>query len=790
MIRSYIITGLRNLWKSKLFVFSNALGLGVALASCIAAYLWVAYDREFDDFHKDGKVANIYKLHSLWDSGQNILSPFALGPLAASEITGITNFSRYSFENGVVIGEREGFEEGIAFADSSFFEMFDFKVLEGELNSFRKGQYVVISRQLSNKLFGSDNPIGQQVSVKLENMELIELFVAAVIENIPDNSTFTFEAMVRIEQYQMVKDIPSNFWGIWPAFSTFFEIKDSERLETINDQFQNYLSLQQGDLSGFQLEHFKADFTMSEILGAMVNVRMWNAPVRILTIMAFLIFLIACFNLSNTTFALMSRRRKEIGVRKVLGAGSVQIFVQFFVEVSLTVGLALVIGLSISKYIVPSFADMWAQGIGNRWDTLIFRLKDIDDLNFGIYLMLILFTSILLVGIYPAMVGSRSKPIIQMRNELRVTGTDFFSRSLLVLQFSLTLLVLVSGVILTRNASYMLNKDLGYDSDQIMYVKVDNEKDFVQFSKTVNQIPGVKQTTGSQDHLGVRSWTRTLEFGNRKVRTRRYLVNGDYLRIAGLKLKEGRFLLESDYGKSAVVTKRLLKQLAITDPIGSIVTLGDKKYSVVGVVEDIVDNWYMLDNRNKIPQLFLQADPSRSHDFLIVKSESAEIQSVYSRIEKEWKSLFPSVPINAGQQLQGGPLTTATNLKDVFLFLTTMTLLLSCIGIYSLAALNAEKRIFEIGIRKVLGASVAQIIRMLSKEFLAILLFSIAIGTMATYFLLQGVIDSNFKVIFIEVNWVYYVIASLFLLVAGLVTSGSIISRFAHRNPVETLRND
>lgn len=777
-------------------MFINAMGLGISLACCIAAYLWIAYDWEFDNFHKDEQVANVYKLHSHWENpspGQNILAPYGLAPLAAGELAGIEQYTRYYFDKGYVSYDKQGIREGIASADSSFFEMFDFPVFTGDLNTFKDEQYTIISRELAKKIFRDEDPVGQTISITLSNEEPIPLIVGAVIENIPHNTSFTFDVMIRMEVRRRISGFSGNDWKPYPTYSTFFKIKDPGNLPVLNEQFQKYLELCEGSLSKFKLEHFKADFTMTEILGAMVNVRMWQKPIKILTGMAILIFLISCFNLANTSFALMARRLKEIGIRKTLGASRSQIFIQFLVEICITVILSLIIGLLIAQHIVPIFSDMWAQGIGNRWDSLIFRLEDVNGLKFFITLLLLVFTGVAIAGFYPALIYSKSRPVKLLKREEEVRGTNIFSRSMLILQFSITLLILISGIIFMENSSFMMNKDMGFDGDQMIYVQFETGEDLQLFSNSIDQLSGVSSTAGSQNHVGVSFNRNEISVDEKKSVSWLYHISEAYFNTMGFRLKEGRRLLASDYGKSVIVTENFVKQFKLDNPIGKTVKWQDKHYSIIGVIDDIVDNWYVVKSLNESPKIFFHAAPRQNDRFLAIKTESNQTDEVYSRVQDTWNKLFPLKPFEGNSQighLNNGQLMTANNLKKIFAFLTIMTILLSLAGIYALAALNVEKRTHEIGIRKVLGASVSQLVRLVNREFVLTLLIAGVIGSSACYFLFQNIIDNDFKIIFIEIGWTPYLIASLFLVLVGMITSGSLIYKTATRNPVNTLRNE
>lgn len=788
MFSSYFTIALRNLWKNKVYVFINSLALGISMASFIAAYLWVAYDREFDDFHKDEKVEHIYKLHAHWDGHQSILSPYPLGPAATSDIAGIQRFTRYSFEKGLVIGGDKGFQQGVGVADSTFYSMFDFPLVSGSLTSFNHDSWVIISKSLSEKLFGNENPIQKSISLKFGNLEPVNFLVGAVIQDIPHNTSFTFDLMIRIESYQKIKGIKPNNWGPWPAVSTFYEVSKGTQIADVNTLFQGYIESHELDIDRYTLEHFKANFTMTEILGAMVNVRMWQTPIRVLTIMAVVLFMIACFNLSNTSFSLMAQRMNEIGVRRALGASRNHIIFQFLLEISATILISLVIGLLMANIIVPRFADIWAQGIGNRWDTLVFRLDQIDQVTYLITLLILVILGVALAGIYPAIFFSKLKPVVIFKGDVKVGGTNWFSRILLVFQFSISLVMLIMGVMFIKNSHYMLSKEVGFDKDHIVYLKTTNEYDDVDFQQAVRQIPGVVQTTWTKDHLGAVSESKARIDGI-DLSIRRYRVSEDYLDLMGVELKEGRPLLKSDFQK-VVVTEKFAAQAHVENPIGRMIRMGNRDYRIVGVVGDVVDQWRMNDQQGQIPHVFTLASTEANRDYLVIRTHPDQAESVLMDVIDRWDEHYSTTPFYGGMMLKGGPYQSSLDMRNIFIFLTTMTLLLSCLGLYTLAALNVRKRLKEIGIRKVLGSSVFQILKRLNREFVVILMLSAVLGTSMSQWLLKLMTESNLSVLFIDGRWELLAGSASLLVLLGLATSVMIISRGANQDPANLLRNE
>lgn len=789
MLLSYLTIAFRNLWKNKVFVLINSLALGISIASFIAAYLWVAYDREFDDFHKDDNVEGIYKVHAHSDSHQSILSPYALGAAAASDVAGINRFTRYSFEKGVVVGENKGFYEGVGVADSTFFSMFDFPLIYGNLNSFNKEFGVVISKKLSEKLFGDENPIQKPISVKFGNKEPVRFFVGAVIQDIPHNTSFTFDLMIRIEHYQKIKNINQNSWDVWPAVSTFFEVNKMASISDMNMLFQKFIDDHDLNIERYSLEHFKADFTMTEIWGAMVNVRMWQTPIRVLAAMAVVLFMIACFNLSNTSFSLMAQRMNEIGVRRSLGASRYQIVLQFLLEISATIFISLIIGLFAANIIVPVFADMWAQGIGNRWDTLVFRIEDINRVKYLITLIVLVIWGVSLAGIYPAIFFSKLKPVVLFKGDAKVRGTNFFSRFLLVFQFSVSLIMLIMGLTFIKNSNYMINKDAGFDKGRIVHVKTNDEIDFSGLQHAANQIPGVMGSTWSKDHLGTVS-TSKVEVDQNEITTRRYEVGEDYLDLVGIQLKEGRKLLKSDYKKVVIVTEKFAEEAHLKSPVGKVLRIGNQSYMIVGVVGDVVDQWGINQRQNQIPQIFMLASNKTKTGNLVIRTAPNKAEGVQEELVAIWNDKYPTIPFQGGMLLKDGAYQTSLDIRNIFMFLTIMTILLSCLGVYTLAALNVRKRLKEIGIRKILGSSVLQIMKKLNREFFVILLISAVIGSFLSQWLLSVIAQGNLRVLFVEVRWELLACSATLLLIVGLATSSLIIARGANQNPANILRDE
>jgi ABC-type antimicrobial peptide transport system permease subunit len=793
MIKNYLRVAFRSFRKNKSYIIINALGLGVSLACCVAAYLLLAYNIEFDNFHDDKKVSNVFRFHTLAKDkdGKTLRqaqAPIVLPPIAASEISGIENYTRFIYGGGSLRYNDKVFNEGIAFVDSSFFEIFDYPLMSGSHRFLKDKNSIFLNEELAKKYFGDEDPVGKMLVLTSVNESEIELLVGGVIKKFPINNTFTFNALMRIENFMEIQKIKDDDWSDWRNPSTFMKLTSPENAPQISAQFSKYIPERnrlRTDMvvDAYLLEPFKIAYDQNDIRYSWVNHRMSPAPLVIFTSMALIILLIACFNLTNTSIAMTAKRLKEVGVRKAIGAARGQIISQFLLETLITISLSLIVGLLLAQVIVPAFASMWNFPYG---------LEDMNGLNLFIALVVLVFISALIAGIYPAISSSKFKPTLLLKGDVKIKGTNMLTRMLVALQFALSVIVLIAGVVFIQNTRYQDTIKFGYDKEMVITLSIQGERDFEIMEKAVVSNPKILSVGVSDGNIGSNNYQTPVRVDTGRYEVQAVGVGKNYFETMGLRFSEGRtFNLDnaSDQAEGVVVNKAFVEKTGLKDPLDKVVTLHDTKRRILGIIENHVDNLY----RSKDPEPFIFY-PAGKHQYIMmfVKAEKADLGEIQKYLETTWKQLFPTKFFESNYQedlvLKNSRETNA-NLEKIFLFITVLGGLLSASGIFALASLNIAKRTKEIGIRKALGASITNVVTLLNKEFVIILFFAAVMGSVGGYYLTNALL-ADIYAYHIPVEIASVVACASFIFGVGLLTTSSTILKAAKANPVDTLRNE
>ncbi len=793
MLKNYLLVALRNFAKNKSFIIINALGLGVSLACCIAAYLLLAFNIEFDTFHANEKVSNVFRIHTITKekdgkTSKDCQAPLVMSPIAAQELAGIEKYTRFLYGSGSLRYEDKSNTEGLAFADSSFFDMFDFPLASGSHKFFKDKNSIFLTEEFARKYFGNDDPTGKLMVLNSVNESEIELLVGGVVKKFPLNNTFNFQGIVRIENYTDIHKISDSDWADWRNPSTFVALTPGADAEQISSQFSKYIPVRNEKrtdvvVQSYILEPFKSRYNQNDIRASWVTHRMSPEPLIIFSSMAFIILLIACFNLTNTSIAMTAKRLKEVGVRKAIGAGRSQIISQFLFETLLTITLSLVVGWLLAQIIVPAFSSMW---------NLPYGLKDMNGLNLFIALIILVFLAALVAGLYPALLSSKFKPTLLLKGGIKIKGTNVLTRTLVGMQFALSVIVLIGGVVFIQNAKYQDTMEFGYDTDMVITVQLQGERDFELMEKAILPNPKILSVGVSDGNVGSNNYPTPVGIDTGKVNVQAMGVGKNYFETMGLRLSEGRtfnFDNASDQTEGVVVNRAFVAKTGLVDPIEKTVILHDNKRRILGVIENHVDNLY----RSKEPEPFIFYPAGKNQYVLLeVRTEPANLGEVQKYLETTWKQLFPSRGFQSQYQedlVLKNSREVNSNLERIFLFITVLGGLLSASGIFALASLNIAKRTKEIGIRKALGASVKNVVSLLNREFLIILSVAATVGAVAGYYLTNALL----KVIYayhVPVGIISIVLSTLFIFILGMFTTSTTIFKAARANPVDTLRNE
>ena len=793
MLFNYLLVAFRNLRKNKSYVIINTLGLGIALACCITAYLLLAYNIEFDNFHDDEKVAGIFKVHTLSTGkdgsiARDVQAPITLLPTAVEEIAGIKRYTRFLYGGGALYYGDKAFNEGIAFADSTFFDLFDYPLKAGSHRFFHDKASIFITEKVAEKYFGKDDPIGKlMVFTSGEDTE-IEVLIGGVVKEFPTNNTFNFDILMRMEHFMEMNKIRDDDWSDWRNPATFVEVSSADNAAQVAAQFSKYIPNRnklRTDMvvDSYELVPFKSKYSGDDIRYNWVAHRIGAEPLIVFTAMAGLILLIACFNLTNTSIAMAGKRLKEVGVRKSVGASRLHIVFQFLFETVLLIVFSVLIGLLMAQVIVPAFISMW---------NLPYALKDLDGVNLFVALVIMVFLAALLAGMYPALLSSKLKPTALLKGSVKMKGTNGLTRTLVAAQFALSVIVMIAGVVFIQNAKFQEQIKFGYDHERIIVVRLGGERDFKAMESAIASNPKILSVGVSDGSIGRNSYQTPVRVDTGQHNVQALGVGKNYFETMGLRLIVGRsFDLEnaSDQSEGIIVNKEFVDRVGMADPIDQVVVLHDARRRILGVIENHVDNLF----RSKEPEPFVFY-PAAQHQYitLLVKTERADLAETQKYLETTWKEIFPGKPFESQFQqdiLLEGSKQMNGNMKKIFFFITILGGLLSASGIFALASLNVIKRTKEIGIRKTLGATVNNILGLMNREFVIVLLLAAILGSVGGYYATNALLGILYAY-HINVGFFPVVLSAIFIFAIGIFTTSVTILKAARSNPVDTLRTE
>jgi ABC-type antimicrobial peptide transport system permease subunit len=791
MIRTFLFLAIRNFLKNKGFVVINVLGLGTALGCCIVAYLNYRFESDYNKMHRN--YDEIYKINVRRDTidsspGYSI-SPVSLGPSIASGIAGIEHVVRFARKNMPVRCNEnnkvtELFIEDIGFADKDFLRMFTFPMKWGDSTAFKDRDKILLSEETSEKFYGHQNPLGKTITVYNEQGKGIVMTIGGVFKKMPYNSIIEFEAVTLYENYLSIFDISELDWKNWTA-ATFLQIPDLKRAHEIENILSNYIDIQNKNLPEWKIKKYDIqslkDFTKDShhLLLNWVGTDLHPAQTITLIIMALLLLLLACFNYLNTAIAFSNKRLKEIGIRKAFGSNRFALVIQFIGENFLICFLALIVSLYIGKL------------LGNEYNKMISfnMIGDNFILDTGVwkFLIAILIFTTILSSFYPAFYISSFNPIKVIQGTVKFSGADIFSRLLLILQFSISLIGLVSSIAFAQNARFQRDFDFGYNKDQIITIPAGSNSNLTILKREVENNPNVIEAVATGDHIPLNSVMGTAKYIDHNEEVRLLNTNADYCKFMDIKIVAGRDLTEeyesSDRSRSALINESLVRKFRWEDPIGKSIKIDTQNLVIVGVFNDYYKNLY-----DPIVPTLMRLAPKDQLKTLLVKGDKSNLLSLNEQLKKEWEKLFPNA-IYEGIIGDMNFVYSQSNNKSiikVFNFLSVVAVFLSLIALYTLVSLNILKRTKEIGIRKVLGASSLLINYAIIKPFFTILILASIVGGYGGY-ILSRMLLNNVWLHHIHVNARIISLPVAALLIIALITLSYKVYYTLWKNPINML---
>ncbi len=801
MIKNYLLITLRNLLKNKLFIFINVFGMGVAIACCIVAYLNWEYSDKWDASFKN--TDDIYRVQ-FWREFQGSnerygIIPMPLAGYIKQNVKDVKSVTRYhTTYSDIRIGD-EIFGTQMAFADSSFFEFFDYELKYGSFDNFYDRSQIFISDETARKYFNKEDVVGQMLTQiildKNGSRNPKEFIIGGVFKKKPSNNSFGFEVITLFDNFWDVNldpEMSENSWKRWTA-ALFLKIEDPSLVKGVTAALQNYVAPQNKVREDFKITSYYLQPFVGMMATNRANPRLnsdWlqggipNEAVVVPAIMSVMLLLLACFNFTNTSIAISSRRLKEIGIRKVMGGLRTQLVFQFLGENLILCFLGLIAGLLLAEWLVPAYDSLWP------W--LELHLSYSENVGFLLFLILLLVITALIAGSYPAFYITAFEPVSILKGKAKFGGTNWFTRILLGGQFVISLLSIIMGVAFYNNGIYQKNYDLGFATSGVVSAWVGNEGAYNTYRDAVSKHPDVVAVAGTRHHIGNSYYNDPVKYESVEREVDIMEVGDDYFDVMDVTLLTGRKFnkdSETDLKESVIVTEEFIKEFGWEgDVIGKrLVWMDTVQLYVVGVVKNIYSRalWAPIE-----PMMIRYTSPDK-YQQLVVKAAPGKLAEINDFMEAQWKEVFPNSLYN-GQLIDEALQETNDinkNVTTMFGFLGFFAALMTGIGLYTLVSLNIVKRMKEIGVRKVLGASVGNIAGVINFEFIINLLVATLIGGSLGYFGSNALMDSIWEY-YLELNTASLLISISIMVVVAMLAVGYKTVATAMLNPTKTLRDE
>lgn len=783
MIKNYFKIAFRNLWKNKGYSALNIFGLAIGITCASLIFLWVENEVDYDSSIPEQEQVFYVPTNQMYQGEWQTFysSPGPLAKALKNEIPEVEKAGRtwtasllFSVDDNVINSSGR-------YADADMLDIFGVSFIEGNAkNAFEKLNSIVITKDTATKLFGKGtHALGK--NIRINNSETLE--ITGVIENLPNNFSFSFNWLAPFELF--AKDNP---WtkGYGNNFAdTFVKLAPGADVASVDQKVRKLLPSKTEDadteaiLHSSKDWHLRSKFKNGKVVGGAIEF------VRLFTIIALIILLIACINFMNLSTARSEKRANEVGVRKALGSGKKTLIIQFITEALLTASIASIISVVLLMVLLPQF------------NILIEK-----QLNLGLTkpLHLLFLLGITLVcgvfaGLYPAFYLSSFKPVEVLKGVRNKKGSaTFIRKGLVITQFAVSIIFIISTIIVYQQVQHVKNRDLGLQKENLIQMPVNGDiiknfdpiKQDMLASGMVKNVSLNSSAVFSSDYNGSGlTWQDGTDTEDILIRFR--WITSDFLKTAGMKIVEGRGFsgnLAKD-STNILITQSFAKLMGPGSAVGKIVNR-DQDYTVIGVVKD-----YLYGDMYGTSQPLMFFYGTETARFLYVKTKTGVASTqVLSSLEKIMKKYNPAFPfeyafVDDAFNAQFKSETLIGNLSQIF---AVLAIIISCLGLFGLSAYTAEQRKKEIGVRKVLGSSVSNIVKLLSRDFMVLVLIAIVAAVPLAWWAMDNWLQGfAYR---IEINWWVFVMAGLLAIGIAVITVSFQAIKAAIANPVKSLRTE
>ena len=793
MIKNYFKIAFRNLWKHRIFSFINIMGLTVGMTACFLIFLYVRFELSYDRFHE--KEDRIYRVVADIKTPTEVLHAhgpaWAVPPNMKEYFPEIQAFVRTSNESFLIRkGDVKFQEEHSLYADSAFFQVFSFKLLHGDsATALKEPLSLVFSETAAKKYFGNADPVGQTV---LFTGDGLMAKVTGVMKDLPENSQIKADLIVSMSTLtQKFNPGLDKQWGNYGS-SAYVLLKPGTNATALQARLPGFLEERNGQ--EMKKQQMFAILTLEPLKDIYLrSTRNGNKTgninnVYIFSIIAVFILLIACINFVNLTTARSAERAKEVGIRKVVGALRTQLARQFIGESILLCLIAFLLTVGLAMLCLGGFNHLAgktiSQGVLQEGPTLF--LLFLAAVGIG-----------LLAGVYPALVLSSFQPIVVLKGRW-ATGTRgiLLRKGLVVAQFAISTGLIIATIIVYNQMNFMRNQDLGFNKEQLLVINTNGDPARHAFKEAVTRLPdvqsaGMASSVPGGGNMGAYSEIQNAKGDMQIANVDLYFVDFDYIPQFKIKMLAGRSFSRdfmTDTTHSMVLNEAAVKMLGYSSPEQA-VGRRFKQWGREGMIIGVMKDFHYKSLQQEIKPLSMRIEPDGCN-LVTIKVSTTHLPATLTAIEGKWKALIPARPFSYFflDEYFDEQYRSEERFGRLFLNFAILAIFISCLGLLGLASYSTLQRTKEIGIRKVMGASVSNIVNLLSGDFLKLVIISFLIAApIAWYFMHKWLLDFAYR---IQISWWIFAIAGLIAVLIALLTVSFQAVKSAVTNPVKSLRSE